>query len=125
MNKIFLVLVAAIVFTSCNKAYNVYEVVNNTSEQIFVEILTYGEEYQKTLSYTINPIERCEIFEHPKTEDSETLSKYIKQINIWYGDDRTTLEKEFTDANFKLRQEKGALGNYSIYDFIIEKKDLE
>ncbi|MFO8087788.1 MAG: hypothetical protein R6T91_08340 [Bacteroidales bacterium] len=125
MNKIFLVLVVLIAFTSCNKAYNVYEVVNNTSEQIFVEILTYGGEYQKTLSYTINPVERCEIFEHPKTEDNETLSKYIKQINIRYGDDRTTLEKEFIYGNFKLRQEKGALGNYSVYEFAIEEKDLE
>lgn len=103
-------------------------VLNNTSEQVFVEIITFGGEYQKTLSYTIDPGQRCNVFEHSGEDENgkkNFFSKYIEQINFRYGADRKLLKKEFTYNNLQLVVKKGLFGNYHVYSFTINQNDIK
>lgn len=123
--KNLIIIAILLLFGSCNNIYYEYEILNKSTEMVSVEIITYGVEYQKTLSYTIDPTDRCHIFEHSRTDKGETISKYIKQINIWYGADRKNVKKEFTYNNLQLSEKKGILGNYKVFEFVINNSDLE
>lgn len=118
-----------IILSSCSKIYHHYDVINNTTEEIYIEIETFGGEYQKHLSYNIIPGEREFVFEHIHNENTEikevNFSKYIKSIKITTAKTKMEISKKFTVNNLHFKNLNGFLGDYYVWEFVINQSDLD
>jgi len=129
MKKLILI-ISTIVFTSCSTGtYHEYEVINHTSKRIIVEVTTYGGEYQKFLSYEINPNDWENIFEHPNhpgmIQNKDNFLKYIKSIEIYDASNHNKMVKKFTSNNMKNTNKDGLFGHYIMHKFIVTDNDFE
>jgi len=127
--RFLILLITLFLLSSCNKVYNHYDVVNNTSKDIEVKIETYGGEHQKYISYSIPSGEREFVIEHPQIQGSEkskdNFLKYIKNIEIVTSDSNKKINKKFTTHNFNYSESNGFLGDYYVWEFVIEESDIE